>query len=243
MPCGRENEVIQERSRDVLDGVNKMRLLSCLYKILYFVGTSAVTTISNNQGNILQTLCKTSLKKNEYCCVVQMHGSEHTWCFRWFRSNAVIFQLFKVFSSSLQHIWRNTGQTFVINWSKIQLSWVLMLYYPYKMMFSAYKSVIVSPCACDLFVSKVMKITRTWMSVFGGHFSALFQGVMTVSWNQLQPGCWNYLYYIFIHSCKYTTQHFKWKQFSTHLTYYRANICDQLIENTTIMSVDVILSI
>ena len=49
----------------------------------------------------------------------------------------------------------HTGQTFVINWSKTQLSWVLMLYYPYKTMFSAYKSVIVSPCACDLFVSKV----------------------------------------------------------------------------------------
>ena len=43
------------------------------------------------------------------------------------------------------------------------------------------------------------------MSIFGGHFSALFLCVMTVSWNQPQPGCWNYLYYIFIHSCKYTT--------------------------------------
>ena len=46
-----------------------------------------------------------------------------------------------------------------------------MLYYPYKMMFSAYKSVIVSPCACDLFVSKVTKITRYmdvrfWRSFF-----------------------------------------------------------------------------
>ena len=66
----------------------------------------------------------------------------------------------------------HTGQTFAINWSKIQLSWVLMLYYPYKMMFSAYKSVIVSPCACDLFVSKVTKITRYmdvcfWRSFFG----------------------------------------------------------------------------
>ena len=65
-----------------------------------------------------------------------------------------------------------TGQTFVINWSKIQLLWVLMLYYPYKMMFSAYKSVIGSPCACDLFVSKVTKITRYmdvrfWRSFFG----------------------------------------------------------------------------
>ena len=31
----------------------------------------------------------------------------------------------------------HTGQTFAINWLKIQLSWV-MLYYPYKAMFSAY---------------------------------------------------------------------------------------------------------
>ena len=65
----------------------------------------------------------------------------------------------------------HTGQTFAINWSKIQLSWVLMLYYPSKTMFSAYKSVIVSPCACNLFVSKVTKITRYmdvrfWRSFF-----------------------------------------------------------------------------
>ena len=40
-------------------------------------------------------------------------------------------------------------------------------------------------------------------------FLRFFQCVMTVSWNQPQPGCWNYLYYIFIHSCQYTTQHFK----------------------------------
>ena len=47
-----------------------------------------------------------------------------------------------------------------------------MLYYPYKTMFSAYKSVIGSPCACDLFGSKVTKITRYmdvrfWRSFFG----------------------------------------------------------------------------
>ena len=47
-----------------------------------------------------------------------------------------------------------------------------MLYYQYKTMFSAYKSVIGSPCACDLFVSKVSKITRYmdvrfWRSFFG----------------------------------------------------------------------------
>ena len=39
-------------------------------------------------------------------------------------------------------------------------------------MFSAYKTVIGSPCACDLFVSKVNKITRYkdvrfWRSFFG----------------------------------------------------------------------------
>ena len=34
-----------------------------------------------------------------------------------------------------------------------------MLYYPDKTMFSVYKSVIVSPCTCDLFVNKVTKIT------------------------------------------------------------------------------------
>ena len=70
-----------------------------------------------------------------------MHGLEHMQHFRWFWSDAVVFRLFKVFSSSLQHISRTTGQTFAINWSKIQLSRVLMLYYPYKMMFSVYKLV------------------------------------------------------------------------------------------------------
>ena len=68
----------------------------------------------------------------------------------------------------------STVQTFAISWLKLQLLWVLVLYYPYKTMFSTYKSVIVTPCACDLFVSKVMKITSTWMSIFGGHFLSLF---------------------------------------------------------------------
>ena len=37
-----------------------------------------------------------------------MHGSEHTRLFRLFRSDAVIFRLFKAFSSSLQHIRRTS---------------------------------------------------------------------------------------------------------------------------------------
>ena len=42
-----------------------------------------------------------------------------------------------------------------------------------------------------------------FLAVIFRHF---FQCVMTVSWNQPQPGCWNYLYYIFICSCMYTVQ-------------------------------------
>ena len=47
-----------------------------------------------------------------------------------------------------------------------------MLYYPYKIMFSAYNSMIVTPCVCDLFVSEVTKITQYmdvcfWRSFFG----------------------------------------------------------------------------
>ena len=82
----------------------------------------------------------------------------------------------------------HTGQTFTINWLKIQLSWVLMLYYLYKTMFSAYKSVIVSPCACDLFVSKVTKITwymdvRFWRSFFSA-FSVCDDSILksTTAW-------------------------------------------------------------
>ena len=52
-------------------------LVCFVQNIRYLVGMSDVTTISNNQGNILQISCKTSLKKNEYHCVVQMHGLEH----------------------------------------------------------------------------------------------------------------------------------------------------------------------
>ena len=55
--------------------------------------------------------------KEEYCCVVQMYGLEHTQCFWWFRSDAVVFWLFKVFSSSLQHTWHIQGKhSWSIDW-------------------------------------------------------------------------------------------------------------------------------
>ena len=86
----------------------KKRLLSRLFvqNIRYLVGTSDVTTISKSRGNILQILCKTSLKQKQYCCVAQMHGLEYMWHFQWFWSNAVVLRSFKVFSASLQHIWQ-----------------------------------------------------------------------------------------------------------------------------------------
>ncbi len=133
---------------------------------------SDITTISNDRGNILQTSCKTSLEKNKRVSLCNANAWIGTHATFPVIPNAVVFGCSKfsvrVCNTSDVH----TGQTFAINWSKIQLSWVLMLYYPYKTMFSAYKSVIGSPCACDLFVSKVTKITRYmdvrfWRSFFG----------------------------------------------------------------------------
>ena len=65
MPWGWENEVIQERSHDVMDVVDKTRLLSRLFCTKYYIfyKTSDITTISNDWGNTLQTSCKTLLKK------------------------------------------------------------------------------------------------------------------------------------------------------------------------------------
>ena len=81
-----------------------------------------------------------------------------------------------------------------------------MLYYPYKTMFSAYKTVIVSPYACGLLVSKVMKITRYmdvcfWRSFFGT-FSVCDDCILksTTAWLLKLS-----VLYILIHSCKYTT--------------------------------------
>ena len=169
--------------------------------------------------NILQILCKTVLEKKERVSLCSANA--WIWTHATFlvipkRCCHVLVQSFQFdFATHLTQ----TGQTFMISWSKIQLLWVLMLYYLYKTMFSAYKSVIVSPCACDLFVSKVMKITRYmdvcfWRSFFGA-FSVFDDCI-------LKSTRWLYLeinhslvagiictIYIFIHSCKYTTQHFK----------------------------------
>ena len=55
----------QERSCDVADVVEKRDccLISFVKNIRYLVGTSDITTVSKDQGNILQTACRTLLKK------------------------------------------------------------------------------------------------------------------------------------------------------------------------------------
>ena len=64
-------KALGERSRDVPDVADKKRdcfLVCFVQNIRYLVGTSDITTVSNDWGNILQILCKTLLKKNEYHC-------------------------------------------------------------------------------------------------------------------------------------------------------------------------------
>ena len=105
-PCGPENEVIQKRSCDMLDVVNKKETAFSfvLYKIFDILYGRQMLQQYQMIGEIFFRFCAKLRWKNEYCCVVQMHGLEHTRRFRWFWSDAVVFQLFKVFSSSWQHI-------------------------------------------------------------------------------------------------------------------------------------------
>ena len=188
--------------RDVLDVVDKKEcfLLCFVQNIQYLVGTSDVTTISNNWGNILQILCKTSLKEKRVLLC-----SANAWT-GWFRSDAVIFRLFKVFSSSLQHIqrtyWANIRNHLIENTTIVSVGVILSV-------LNDVFRVQISDCysMCLQFVCKQSEKNHSvhgclFLAVIFRHF---FQCVMTVSWNQLHTGCWNYLYYIFIHSCKYTT--------------------------------------
>ena len=89
------------------------------------------------------------------------------WCCHFFGSKFSV----RVCNTSDVH----TGQTFTISWSKIQLLWMLMLYYPYKTMFSAYKSVM-----CLQFVCKQSDENH---SVHGCPFLVvIFQRFFSVWW-------------------------------------------------------------
>ena len=143
-------------------------------------------------------LCaKLLLKKN--CCLVQMYGLVHTRCFRWFWSDAVIFQLFKVFTLRLQHIWRaNIRDQLIKNTTLMSVDVILSV-------LNDVFRVQISDCYSMCLQAKDKNHSvhgRPFLAVIYQHF---FQCMMTVSWNQPQPGCWNYVYYIFIHSSTYTT--------------------------------------
>ena len=215
-PCGRENEGTQERSHDVPDVVDKKEtcfLVCFVQNIRHLVGTSDITTISNDRGNILQISCKTLLKKKQVslCSANAWIGTHVTFpvilkrCCRFLVVQSFQFELatHRMYIQG-KHLW----------WSKIQLSWVLMLYYPYKMMFSAYKSVIVSPCACDLFVSDENHSVRGCLFL-----AVIFRRFFSVWWlyveiNQSLFAEIICTIYSFIHA---STQHNIWnkKQFST----------------------------
>ena len=129
----------QEVLHDMLDVVEECDcfLICFLKNIRYFVKHQLLQQYLNDQKMFLK-LHANLAEKIDCCCVVLMYGSEHTRCFWWFQSEAVVLGLYEVYSLILQHIWCVRAQTFMSNWSKIQQSWILMLYYPYKMMFSTY---------------------------------------------------------------------------------------------------------
>ena len=106
-PCGRENECTRERSCDVLDVVDKKETAFSfvLYKILDILEGRWILQQYQTIGEIFfRFRAKTSLKKNEYHCVVQMHGLEHTQRFRWFQSNAVVQSFQFEFATHLTYI-------------------------------------------------------------------------------------------------------------------------------------------
>ena len=84
-PCGLENEVIQKRSCDMLNVVNKKETAFSfvLYKIFDILYGRQILQQYQMIGEIFFRFCaKLRWKNNEYCCVVQMHGLEHTRRFR-----------------------------------------------------------------------------------------------------------------------------------------------------------------
>ena len=138
---------------------------------------SDVTTISNDQGDILQNSCKTSLKKKR---VLLCSANA------WIRTHAMfqvipkrcccfsVVQSFQFEITTLLTYLQGKHSRSVDRKYNYHECWCYIIHI--KWFFSAYKSLIVTPCACDLFVSKVTKITRFmdvhfWQSFFSAFFS------------------------------------------------------------------------
>ena len=73
----------------------KKRLLSPLFCTKYLISCrdvrcyNTIIRLGKYSSDFVQNFAE---KKEEYCCVVQMQESEHTWRFQWFRSDAVVFR-------------------------------------------------------------------------------------------------------------------------------------------------------
>ena len=188
----------------------KKRLLSPLFCTKYLISCRDVRCYNDIKrsgkysSDFVQNFAKNN---NEYCCVVQMHGSEYKQHFRWFWSDAVIFWLFKVFSLSLQHI--RQGKHPQLNDQKYNFREYWCYIICIKRCFLGTNQTTVTLCACGLFVSKVTKIT--WYDVDVCFFAVIFRCFFSVWWLYLQINhslvaeiiC---TIYSFIHA---STQHFK----------------------------------
>ena len=182
----------------------KKRLLSrFVQNISYFVGMSDITTISNDWGNILQIWCKTSLEKKRVslCRANTWIGTHATFplipkrCCRFSVVQSFQFE----FATHLTYIQGKHSWSIYRKYNYREC-WCYIIHI--KRWFPRTNQWLFLHVLLICLQAKWRKSLSTWMSIFGGHFSALFQCVMTVSWNQPEPGCWNYLYYIFIHSYK-----------------------------------------
>ena len=102
----------------------------------------------------------------------------------------LVFELYEVSSSILQHIWRLTEQTFASSYWKYNSNECWCCITCIKLCFLHTDS-----DSCNLFVRKVTKITWYISVCFGSQITVgFFLHVTTIYSNHLKSGCWNYAY-------------------------------------------------
>ena len=173
-------KVIQEL--DVVDKKRDCFLVCFVQNIRYLVGTSDVTTVSNDLGNILQTSCKTSLKKES---VLPCSANA------WIRTHATFLVIPKrcchfsvVQSFQFEFTTHLTYLQGKHSWSVDQkynyrecLCYIIRI----KQCFLRTNQWLLLHVLAICLYAKWQKSLGTWMSAFGGNFSALFSNcVMTI---------------------------------------------------------------
>ena len=125
--------------------LNETAFLLVLYKI-YFVWTSDVTTVSNDKGNILQTLCKTSLKKTILlCCANAWIGTCAMFPVipKWYCCFSVVQSFQFEITTYMTYLQGKHSQSVDRKFSYHEC-WCYIISIK---LFSTYKLVIVTPCA------------------------------------------------------------------------------------------------